>query len=227
MADDISCLHELFPAWSIEDLNALYQDLGRSIDLVISRISEGHASQWSSSLNTLQTQTTSSNPRKNHRVTAFRPKTNSKRTIVEKSGRKSSALHHTSSSSEMESTFVCSPAEIIVSQSNDGYLNVDECLKSEIVNLPSSLGLAMNEVLDSPVVVLPNIHPDLKSHSVDRPLVNLPYNVRCSDACAAELSYCSVQNDKVFLSPSVPALDELFPDSVRKSRPNSKTSVFY
>lgn len=225
MEDDISSLHELFPDWTTEDLKALYLDLERNIDLVITRISEGHASQWS--LNK-----TVPNQLAPHRPSSYATRPKVKRGEYQPKPHRENrisgeALHNVPINAKLPDHHSADPT--IDSSSNGGNINehysprelADLNDESEVVVLPRSI--ANSETIDCPIVVLPNIRNEYFTQYVDLPLVNFPIGVRT----------CSIEQDpyidttcKTDSHISLPGLEELFPESIRKTRSISSRNFY-
>lgn len=56
--EQLQCLIEVFPTWKPEDLNTILNEVGGDAYLAISRISEGHVSQWSDGKKTAPSEST-------------------------------------------------------------------------------------------------------------------------------------------------------------------------
>ena len=163
--DDIFTLSELFPSWSIEDLRSLYNDLGRNMDLVITRITEGHASQWALSANddgkTIQP-TLAKNSNTSHH------------------GQKKDQRHIKSISNQRSK-----PAFKVHDQKFVPSLPVkadttSDLAKRDSANSDSGKLLIAVENVEIPIVNLPNISE--KNLPVDLPIVVLPVSLRSRES---------------------------------------------
>lgn len=231
MNEELQCLYELFPAWSKEDLNALYIDLGRNQDLVIARISEGHVSQWSSK--TSQHSSSKLNQKQTFRRKApFVKEQNYKnKTLATKKGPEK-AVDAKPIEEQQPITKIAEVSEINndTEENHDRPTSTEECiqaptLEEDLVLMPKFLVRPESETIDAPIVVLPNMR-DFGGYSVEPPVVNLPFSLRNNDS-APEFAQSYNQGEiSSMLSPSI-VLDDLFPDSIRKIRQISRTTGFY
>ena len=163
--DDIFTLSELFPSWSIEDLRSLYNDLGRNMDLVITRISEGHASQWAMSAND-DSKSLQSTLAKNSGVTHHWQKKDQSRikSIPNQRSKPSFKVHDPK----------IIPSLFVKEDSKSGLV------KHDAISSDSGKLLAASENVEMPIVNLPKFSEN--DLPVDLPIVVLPVSLRSRES---------------------------------------------
>lgn len=235
MSEDLKCLYELFPTWTKEDINALYVDLGRNLDLVISRISEGHVSPWS--FKSAQGNHAPSKPSARHlnQRKSYRPKERIHSSIPKDSQKVDIHSHKVTlqenAFEEQSPEQTSNRLEATEDKESVKEIEVDItactgiCQDDELVLMPNIKVRHDSAFVESPIVVLPNIKEN-SSFTVDPPLVNLPFSLR-SNECGPDFTSHYCPSDRSNILPPSMVLDDLFPDSIRKIRQITRTNGFY
>jgi hypothetical protein len=240
MVEDLKCLYELFPAWTKDDLNGLYNDLGRNLDLVISRISEGHVGHWASnSTNAHAPSKRTISKQFNTRKTYAKRETNiapysspavqrlsshivsgkPSRITIDDTVKGVKGLYMNTNEEQNENVISMEAAKI----DDSGDKTIDD---EQVVTMPNVSLIPECGVISAPIVVLPTLN-ESNNMTVDPPLVNFPFKMRSSGLSSNLLSNHS-QEEFTSSHRSFFSLDELFPDSIRKIRHlSARANGFY